>query len=144
MQQALLVAILSPMPLPAQGLRGAVEEEEMLLSVTKIASRPALRLAVAAVALAATMLVATGEASAWDGRRHHWRPHGGAVAAGVIGGVALGALAAGAFARPHYRSAPVYFAPERVYHRPRCHWEARRVWDGWGWRWGRVRVCERW
>lgn len=112
-------------------------------SLSTIDTRSVLRAGIGAFALAAATIVSVSEASAWDGRRHHWRPSGGAVAAGVIGGVALGALAAGA-ARPYYRPAPYYAAPAPVYYRPRCHWEGRRVWDGWGWRWGRVRVCERW
>jgi len=61
----------------------------------------------------------------------------GAVAAGVIGGLAVGAMigsAAAANNGPYYQPAPVYYGPP-------CHWARQRVWDGFGWRWTRVRVC---
>ncbi len=113
----------------------------MLNQVKSFAAHKGVRAVIAAVAIAGTLAVSSTEASAWNGRRG-WHPGGGAVAAGVIGGVALGALAAGAY-RPYYRPAPVYVDPQPVYYRPACHWEGRRVWDGWGWRMERVRVCER-
>jgi hypothetical protein len=36
--------------------------------------------------------------------------------------------------RRHYR-------PRPSYHRPRCFWSDRRVWDGWRWVVRPVRVC---
>jgi len=70
------------------------------------------------------------------------RSRGGAVAAGVIGGIALGALAGSAMAGPRYYAPPPrYYDPGPVYYRPRCHWERERVFDGYGWRVQRVRVC---
>jgi hypothetical protein len=71
---------------------------------------------------------------------------GGAVAAGVIGGLAAGAIigsaAAGAYG-PHYGPGPGYYAygPGPAYYAPSCWWTRQRVWDGWGWSWRRVRVC---
>lgn len=114
----------------------------MLERVRNFTVGAGLRTAIATAVIAGTVAVSTTGASAWNGRRGYWGPSGGAVAAGVIGGVALGALAAGAY-RPYYRPAPAYVDPDPVYYRPACHWEGRRVWDGWGWRLQRVRVCER-
>ena len=67
----------------------------------------------------------------------------GAVAAGVIGGLAVGAMVGSAAAAnngpyySHYRPAPGYYRP--VYYG--CYWERHRVWDGFGYRYTRVRVC---
>jgi hypothetical protein len=62
----------------------------------------------------------------------------GAVAAGVIGGLAVGTMigsAAAANNGPYYQPAPAYYGPA-------CYWQRQRVWDGFGWRWMRVRVCQ--
>ncbi|HEY2757636.1 MAG TPA: hypothetical protein VGJ01_18055 [Pseudolabrys sp.] len=71
--------------------------------------------------------------------------YGGAVAAGVIGGLAAGAIIGSAAARPYYGYGygPGYYGygPGPVYYGPSCWWRSQRVWDGWGWRWRRVRVC---
>jgi hypothetical protein len=64
----------------------------------------------------------------------------GAVAAGVIGGLAVGAMIGSAAAGnngPSYQPAPAYYGPGY----PGCYWQRQRVWDGFGWRWTRVRVC---
>ncbi|MGE3245412.1 MAG: hypothetical protein AB7F96_05440 [Beijerinckiaceae bacterium] len=111
----------------------------MISAITSLAGRTGFRAAIAAAALSATLAVTTTDASAQY--RRHWGYSGGAVAAGVVGGLAIGALAAGA-ARPYYRPAPVYVAPAPVYVDAPCYWERQRVWDGWGWRIQRVRVCE--
>ena len=67
---------------------------------------------------------------------------GGAVAAGVIGGLAAGALVGAAVAGgPYYYGPGPYYGPAPVYYGPHCWWERNRVWDGWGWRIERVRVC---
>jgi hypothetical protein len=67
---------------------------------------------------------------------------GGAIAAGVIGGLALGALAGSAFAGPAYYGGPYYaYGPAPAYYGPPCVWRRQRVWDGFGWRIQRVRVC---
>jgi hypothetical protein len=68
---------------------------------------------------------------------------GGDVAAGVIGGLAAGAIigsaVAGANAAP---PPPGYYAPAPVYvEDPGCRWVRERFWDGYGWRFRRVQVC---
>jgi hypothetical protein len=64
------------------------------------------------------------------------------VAAGVIGGLAAGALIAGA-SRPAYGygygPGPVYYGAPA--YGPPCYWRRERIWDGYGWRLRRVRVC---
>ncbi len=92
-------------------------------------------LALAAAAALGVTAIAPDQAEA--------RGRGGAIAAGVIGGIALGAIAGSAMAGPHYYHAPAprYYAPAPVYYGPRCHWQRQRVFDGYGWRVQRVRVC---
>lgn len=85
-------------------------------------------LASAAVIAGAALLAPTGAEA---------RSRGGAIAAGVLGGLALGAIAGGAYA---YGPGPYYYGPAPVYG-PRCWWERQRVWNGYGWTWGRVQVC---
>jgi hypothetical protein len=79
----------------------------------------------------------------------------GAVAAGVLGGLAVGTMIGSAAARnngPYYRPAPAYYGSGYYgsgyygagYYGPSypdCYWQRQRVWDGYGWRLGRVRVC---
>ena len=74
------------------------------------------------------------------------RDNSGAVAAGVIGGLAVGAMmgsAAAANNGPYYGgyNGPYYYQPAPAYYGPACYWQRQRVWDGFGWRWSRVRVC---
>jgi hypothetical protein len=66
---------------------------------------------------------------------------GGAVAAGVIGGLAAGAIIGSAAANgPYgYYGGPAYYGPG--YAPGPCYWHRERVWDGFGWRVHRVRVC---
>jgi hypothetical protein len=72
------------------------------------------------------------------------------VAAGVVGGLAAGAIIGGAAAGPYgygygpygygggyYASGPYYGA----YAAGGCGWRRERVWDGYGYRIRRVRVC---
>ncbi|HVY56353.1 MAG TPA: hypothetical protein VHA77_00715 [Xanthobacteraceae bacterium] len=63
---------------------------------------------------------------------------GGRVAAGIIGGLAAGAIIGSAIAGPHYY--PSYGPGYYAYGGP-CYWRGQRFWDGYGWRWRRVRVC---
>lgn len=70
------------------------------------------------------------------------RCHGCGVAAGVIGGLAAGALIGSAIAAPPYYGPGYYYGPGPAYYGPHCWWERQRVWDGWGWRVRRVRVCD--
>lgn len=63
----------------------------------------------------------------------------GNIAAGVVGGLIGGALLGGAIAS---RPAPVYVAPEPVYvEEPACRMVRERFWDGYGWRYRRIEVC---
>lgn len=64
----------------------------------------------------------------------------GQIAAGVAGGLIGGALLGGAIAAS--RPAPVY-APAPVYvEEPPCRLVRERFWDGYGWRFRRVQVCD--
>jgi hypothetical protein len=69
------------------------------------------------------------------------RAENGEIAAGVVGGLIGGALLGGALAsRPP--PPPVYYAPERVYvEEPTCRVVRERYWDGYGWMYRRVQVC---
>jgi hypothetical protein len=65
----------------------------------------------------------------------------GQVAAGVVGGLIGGALLGGAIASS--RPAPVYVAPAPVYvEEPPCRLVRERFWDGYGWSYRRVQVCD--
>jgi hypothetical protein len=97
--------------------------------------------ALAAVAtLAASAVVAPAPA-------HAQRGIGAGIAAGVIGGAIVG----GALANP-YGYGPGYYAPAPGYgyygggpayvaDDYGCVWQRQRFWDGYGWRFRRVRVC---
>jgi hypothetical protein len=64
----------------------------------------------------------------------------GRIAAGVAGGLIGGALLGGAIAAS--RPAPEYYAPAPVYvEEPPCRWVRERFWDGYGWRYRRIEVC---
>ena len=69
------------------------------------------------------------------------RAENGQIAAGVVGGLIGGVLLGGALARPA-PPPPVYYAPERVYvEEPVCRLVRERYWDGYGWVYRRVQVC---
>jgi hypothetical protein len=87
-----------------------------------------------AVALAACPLLLPASARAENGQ----------IAAGVVGGLIGGALLGGAIAaRPAPPPPPVYYAPEPVYvDEPVCRLVGERYWDGYGWQFRRVRVCD--
>ncbi len=88
--------------------------------------------AIVAVTLAAGPLLLPAPARAENGQ----------IAAGVVGGLIGGALLGGALAaRP--APPPVYYAPEPVYvEEPVCRVVRERYWDGYGWLFRRVRVCD--
>ncbi len=71
---------------------------------------------------------------------------GGRVAAGIIGGLAAGAILGGAFAAApygpygYYGYGP-YWGGYYAYGGPNCYLRRERFWDGYRWRFGRVRVC---
>ena len=73
------------------------------------------------------------------------RAENGEIAAGVVGGLIGGALLGGALAaRPALpQPPPVYYAPEPVYvEEPVCGFVRERYWDGYGWQFRRVQVCD--
>lgn len=64
------------------------------------------------------------------------------VAAGVVGGLIGGALIGGALASRPAPPPPVYYAPAPVYvEEPVCRFVRERFWDGYGWQYRRVEVC---
>jgi hypothetical protein len=84
----------------------------------------------AAATVAGSLVSVTPAARAGDGQ----------IAAGVAGGLIGGALLGGAIAAS--RPAPVYVAPAPVYvEEAPCRWVRERFWDGYGWRFRRVEVC---
>ncbi len=67
----------------------------------------------------------------------------GQIAAGVVGGLIGGALIGGALASRPAPPPPVYYAPAPVYiEEPACRFVGERYWDGYGWVYRRVRVCD--
>src|ERR1700750_297928 len=75
---------------------------------------------------------------------HTVRAENGQIAAGVVGGLIGGALLGGALAsRPAPPPPPpVYYRPEPVYlEEPVCRLVHERYWDGYGWQFRRVEVC---
>ena len=87
--------------------------------------------AIVAVTLAASQPLSPAPARAENGQ----------IAAGVVGGLIGGALLGGALAaRP--APPPVYYAPESVYvEEPVCRLVRERYWDGYGWQFRRVQIC---
>jgi len=71
------------------------------------------------------------------------RAENGNIAAGVVGGLLGGALIGGALASRPAPPPPVYYAPAPVYvEEPSpCRWARERFWDGYGWQYRRVQVC---
>jgi hypothetical protein len=90
--------------------------------------------ALAAAATIAVAAVATPQPA---------QARGGAVAAGIIGGLAVGALIGAAANNGYYGYGPgYYYAPRPVYYGEGCYISHRRFWDGWGWHYRSVRVCD--
>ena len=98
-----------------------------------------MRKALTAIALAAAFALASVAAP-----QPAKADDGGAIAAGIIGGLALGAIVGSAASGPHYYDYDrgYYYRPRYYYYRPHCWWEHDRYWNGWRWRWHRVRVCD--
>jgi hypothetical protein len=80
---------------------------------------------------------------------HAQRYLGAAIAGGLIGGAIVGSAVA---------ASPYYYGPGPYYYGPRpypyyggpayvaadpygCYWQRQRFWDGYAWRFRRVRVC---
>jgi hypothetical protein len=73
------------------------------------------------------------------------RAENGNIAAGVLGGLVGGALLGGALAARPAPPPPVYYAPAApvyVEEPPPCRWARERFWDGYGWQYRRVQVCD--
>ena len=90
---------------------------------------------VATIAVAAGPLLAPAPARAENGQ----------IAAGVVGGLLGGALIGGALAsRPAPPPPPVYYAPPPAYvvEEPPCRFARERYWDGYGYVYRRVQVCD--
>ena len=88
--------------------------------------------AMVAVAMAAGPVLLPAPASAENGQ----------IAAGVVGGLIGGALLGGALASRPAPPPPVYYAPQPVYvEEPVCRFVRERYWDGYGWMYRRVEVC---
>ncbi len=91
---------------------------------------------------AATLLAAAPSAQAHDNV-------GAGIAAGLLGGVIVGGAIAASRPAPVYGAPPVYgpapgydaygAVPAPVY--GECGFRRERFWDGYGWRFRRVRVC---
>ena len=88
-----------------------------------------------ALATVATMAVGTMSAPTTADARCYGCAVGAGVAAGVIGGAIIG----GAIAN----SRPAYAEPAPVYvDEPPCRLVREKFWDGYNWRFRRVRVCD--
>jgi hypothetical protein len=97
-----------------------------------------------ALAAVATLAVSAVGASA---PAHAQRGVGAAIAGGIIGGAIVG----GALAAPYYGPGYGYYGPGYGYYGAPayvaadpyggCIWQRQRFWDGYGWRFRRVRVC---
>ena len=60
----------------------------------------------------------------------------------IIAGMALASPAmAQAQGMPYYGYGPGYYAYAPGPYYGGCYWTRQRIWDGWGWRLRRVRVC---
>jgi len=84
------------------------------------------------VAFAAVAMIAAGSLAPTPASAQRYL--GAAVAGGLIGGAIVGGAIASS--RPAY-GGPVYV--EEV--PPPCRWARERFWDGYGWRYRRVEVC---
>jgi hypothetical protein len=71
------------------------------------------------------------------------RAENGNIAAGVVGGLIGGALLGGAIAARPAPPPPVYYEPAPAYVvEPACRWARERFWDGYGWQYRRLQVCD--
>ena len=73
---------------------------------------------------------------------------GGRITAGVAGGLIGGMLLGSAIASPPVYAAPpppppVYYPPARIYlDEPECRVARQQYWDGYGYRFRRIQVCD--
>jgi hypothetical protein len=89
-----------------------------------------------ALATVATLAVATVAAPQPAEAR------GGRIAAGIIGGLAAGAIIGGLASQGGYYGGPGYYYGSGPAYYGNCYITRQRVWDGYGWRVRRVRVCD--
>jgi hypothetical protein len=101
----------------------------------------AMRKTLMALAAVATLAVSAVAAPAPANAQRYL---GAAVAGGILGGAIVG----GAIANGPYGYGPGYYGPGYGYYGgpayvadPGCVWQRERFWDGYGWRFRRVRVC---
>lgn len=87
-------------------------------------------LSLAALAISSGLMTAPAAAGGSD------------AALGLLGGLAVGTVVGSAIAQPRYY-VPYYYPPPPVVYAPppRCWFENRRVWDGYGYIIEPVRVC---
>jgi hypothetical protein len=109
----------------------------------------AMRKTLMALAAVATLAVSAIAAPA---PAHAQRGLGAAVAGGLIGGAIVGGAIASSpgyygygpgYYGPGYGygGGPAYVAAPGPYDEGGCYWQRQRFWDGYGWRFRRVRVC---
>ena len=86
-----------------------------------------MRKILAVLLTTASVMAVAPSAHAGDG--------GGALAAGLLGGIAAGTMIGIAASNPPPPPAPIYPVS--------CYWtHGQPYWDGWGWVYPRVRVCD--
>ena len=98
-----------------------------------------MRKTLTAIAAAATLALASVATPQPAQARH------GRNAAAIIGGLAAGALLGAAVGQWSLLLRPrllLWPAAARYYYRPHCWWSRERYWNGYRWRWHRVRVCD--
>jgi hypothetical protein len=122
---------------------------ECLSAVLPNEKGEAMRKTLMALAAVATVAVSAIAAPA---PAHAQRGLGAAVAGGVIGGAIVGGAIASSpgyygygpgYYGPGYGyyGGPAYVAAPGPYDEGGCYWQRQRFWDGYGWRFRRVRVC---
>lgn len=94
------------------------------------------RILIALAAAATLATAAVGTSTTADARCF-----GCWVGGGFLAGALIGSAAAGAYGPYGYGPGPAYAYGPGPYVGPACWWQRQRVWDGYGWRFTRVRVC---
>jgi hypothetical protein len=98
----------------------------------------AMRKTLMALAAVATLAVSAVTTSA---PAQAQRGVGAGIAAGVIGGAIVGSALAGPRYYGYGPGYGYYGGPAYVGDYGGCYWQRQRFWDGYGWRFRRVRVC---
>jgi hypothetical protein len=116
---------------PVHAPRGNITDGVDVLRMRDIRLKgDAMRKTLTVLAAAATIAIAA--VAAPTDAQARWR--GWWIPGAIVGGLALGAIASGAYG-------PYYYGPGPYYYGPRCYWQRQWAWDGFSWRWMRVRVC---